>query len=79
LAPIPTASPRPTSTAGDANGRALQVAISLLYQDPDNPRSELAEKNVDDFAQDIRERGILQPIVVPPVDAAAATAFTSVL
>jgi ParB family chromosome partitioning protein len=70
LAPIPAVSPRPTSTASDANGRPLQVAISLLYQDPDNPRTEFAEENVDDLAQDIRERGILQPIVVHPADAA---------
>jgi len=70
LAPTPTVSPRPTSTASAANGRPLQVAIFLLYQDPDNPRTEFAEENIDDLAQDIRERGILQPIVVHPADAA---------
>ncbi len=70
LAPTLTVSPRQTSTASAANGRPLQVAIFLLYQDPDNPRTEFAEADIDDLAQDIRERGILQPIVVHPVDAA---------
>ena len=70
LAPTPTVSPRPASTASAANGRPLQVAIFLLYQDPDNPRTEFAEETIDDLAQDIRERGILQPIVVHPADAA---------
>lgn len=70
LAPTPTVSPWPTSAASAANGRPLQVAIFLLYQDPDNPRTDFAEENIDDLAQDIRERGILQPIVVHPADAA---------
>jgi ParB family transcriptional regulator, chromosome partitioning protein len=70
LAPTSAVSPRPTSTASAANGRPLQVAIFLLYHDPDNPRTEFAEETVDDLAQDIRERGILQPIVVHPADAA---------
>jgi ParB family chromosome partitioning protein len=70
LAPTPTVSPRSTSTASAANGRPLQVAIFLLYLDPDNPRTEFAEENINDLAQDIRERGILQPIVVHPADAA---------
>jgi ParB family chromosome partitioning protein len=46
------------------------MAIFLLYQDPDNPRTEFAEADIDDLAQDIRERGIPQPIVVHPADAA---------
>ena len=43
------------STASVANGRPLQVANFLLYQDPDNPRTEFAEENIDDLAHDIRE------------------------
>jgi hypothetical protein len=70
LAPTATVSPRQTSTASAANGRPLQVAIFLLYQDPDNPRTEFAEEKIDDLARDIRERGILQPIVVHSADAA---------
>jgi ParB family chromosome partitioning protein len=70
LMATPAVSPRPTSAASAADGRPLQVAISLLYQDPDNPRTEFAEENLDDLAQDILERGILQPIVVHPADAA---------
>lgn len=47
LAPTLAVPPRPTSTASTANGRPLQVAIFLLYQDPDNPRTEFAKENLE--------------------------------
>ena len=51
-------------------GLALQVAVSLLYEDAANPRTEFADCHIDELAADIRDRGILQPIVVHPVDSA---------
>lgn len=70
LVPTSTVSPQPTSTASVPNGRPLQLAIFLLYEDIDNPRTDFSEAHIDDLAQDIRERGILQPIIVHPADAA---------
>jgi ParB family chromosome partitioning protein len=50
-------------------GRPLQVAIALLCEDPNNPRTEFPEADLEELAQDIRQHGILQAIVVHPADA----------
>jgi len=53
-----------------ASGQALHVATASLIEDPDNPRKDLSEADLAELADDIRERGILQPIVVHPSDSA---------
>lgn len=60
------------STCADArhNGRPLVVPLDRVDEDPNNPRTEFPETEIDELAEDIRQRGILQPIVVHPVDAA---------
>ena len=50
-------------------GQALVVPIERLYEDPDNPRTEFPEARIDELAEDIRQHGILQPIVVQAADA----------
>jgi hypothetical protein len=62
--------PEPSGTAGEEriSGLALQVAASLLHEDATNPRTEFPDAEIDELAEDIRERGILQPIVVHPAD-----------
>ncbi len=45
-------------------GKPLMVAIDRLVEDPDNPRKEFPPEAIDELAQDIAQRGILQPIVV---------------
>ena len=57
---------QPSSMAG----QPLFVATSALDEDPSNPRKELPEHELAELADDIRQRGILQPIVVHPADAA---------
>lgn len=51
-----------------ATGEPLLVSIELLDEDPDNPRTEFPDADLDELAEDIRERGVLQPIVVHPAD-----------
>lgn len=51
-------------------GQPLLVATSALDEDPRNPRTELPEDELAELAEDIRQRGILQPIVVHPADVA---------
>lgn len=51
-------------------GQPLFVATSALDEDPRNPRTELPEDELAELAEDIRQRGILQPIVVQPADVA---------
>ena len=50
-------------------GLALLVPIDRLDEDPDNPRKEFPPEAIDELAQDIAQRGILQPIVVSAQDA----------
>lgn len=54
----------------DATGGAMNVLLSAVYEDPANPRTEFPEAELDELAEDIRQHGILQPIVVHPVDEA---------
>jgi ParB family chromosome partitioning protein len=45
-------------------GLALLVPVDQLDEDPDNPRKAFPPEAIDELAQDIAQRGILQPIVV---------------
>ena len=45
-----------------------QVAIDLLDEDTDNPRTEFPETELQELTEDIRAHGILQPIVVHAAD-----------
>lgn len=45
-------------------GLALMVPIEQLDEDPDNPRKDFPLEAIEELAQDIAQRGILQPIVV---------------
>ena len=54
--------------SGNPDGRPMLVAVSMLYEDAHNPRTEFPEESLDELAEDIRQRGILQPLVVHPAD-----------
>ena len=58
------------NTRVDRDGLPLIVPIASLDEDANNPRTEFPESEIDELANDIRERGILQPLVVHPADAA---------
>jgi ParB family transcriptional regulator, chromosome partitioning protein len=58
-----------TRTAKSYDGRPLLVPLDRIDEDPNNPRIEFPESQIDELADDIRERGILEPIVVHPADA----------
>lgn len=40
----------------------------MLYEDVHNPRTEFPEKSIAELAEDIEQRGVLQPLVVHPAD-----------
>lgn len=61
--PVLLAIPAADSEAGVTDGRPMLVAVSLIYEDPDNPRTEFPETELDELTDDIRRHGILQPIV----------------
>lgn len=47
-----------------ATGRPLLVAIDCIDEDPDQPRRNFSEQELEELSQSIREHGVLQPIVV---------------
>lgn len=56
-----------TTPAAKANaGQPLLVPVSRLIEDPANPRTEFPDAEIEELAEDIRQRGILQPLVVHP-------------
>ncbi len=64
----PEAVPAPPAATGTAASRPSLVATSSLYEDADNPRTEIPDADLDELADDIRQHRILQPIVVHPAD-----------
>ena len=56
------------SEPGIPDGRPMLVAVTLLHEDANNPRTEFPEAALEELAADIQQRGILQPLVVHPAD-----------
>ena len=61
--------PPVTSEPGIPDGRPMLVAVTLLHEDANNPRTEFPEAALEELAADIQQRGIFQPLVVYPADA----------
>ncbi len=59
----------PQAAPGASARSASMVPTASLYEDANNPRTEIPEAELDELADDIRQHGILQPIVVHPADA----------
>jgi ParB family chromosome partitioning protein len=55
----------------DQGRNQRRVPIEFLRPNPRNPRRHFAETELDELAASMRERGIIQPIVVRPVRGAA--------
>lgn len=60
------AQPTAATDAGSSSGMR-EAPIEFIRSNPRNPRQNFAEAELDELAASIRERGILQPIVVRPV------------
>jgi ParB family transcriptional regulator, chromosome partitioning protein len=68
--PASTRSSKPATDAEVASaGRPLLVPLDRLIEDPNNPRTEFPEAEIDELAESIRQHGILQPLVVSRADA----------
>jgi len=58
--------------AGDAGGAVREVAIELIRPGAFQPRRYFAEEELEALAQSMREKGVLQPLLVRPADEAEA-------
>jgi len=47
-----------------------ETPIELIHRNPDQPRRDFSEADIDDLAASIREKGVLQPILVRPIPGA---------
>ena len=54
------------SVAVPGSGGAREVPIELIARNPDQPRTHFAEAELEELAQSIRQRGVLQPILLRP-------------
>lgn len=45
---------------------AREIPIELIHRNPDQPRTHFAEEELSELADSIREKGVLQPILVRP-------------
>ncbi len=50
-----------------ATAVANETPIELIHRNPDQPRRDFSEADIDDLAASIREKGVLQPILVRPM------------
>ena len=60
---------RTDESGNEALKEARQIAIDLIDPNPRQPRQTFNDESLKELADDIRERGILQPPIVRPVGA----------
>lgn len=72
---VPVATPAPaavgscsTTTHRVEPAAPHMVSVAVLCEDPNNPRTEFPEAELNELAEDIRQHGVLQPIVVHPAN-----------
>ncbi|MGA0603670.1 ParB/RepB/Spo0J family partition protein [Caulobacter sp. KR2-114] len=57
--------------AAPAAGGALDVPIELIRRNPEQPRRSFAQAELDELAASVKEKGVIQPILVRPVEGVA--------
>jgi ParB family chromosome partitioning protein len=57
---------QPTAEGASETPRAPELPIDLLVRNPDQPRRVFTEAEIEELSASIREKGILQPILVRP-------------
>ena len=55
--------------SGETDGGLRQIAVQDIHPNPDQPRKRFDEVTLSFLADSIRERGVLQPIIVRPIAA----------
>ncbi|HTW29035.1 MAG TPA: ParB/RepB/Spo0J family partition protein, partial [Acetobacteraceae bacterium] len=58
--------------SADADGAVREVAIELIRPGAFQPRRHFNEDELEALAQSVREKGVLQPLLVRPIDGVEA-------
>ena len=58
--------PAPEGQQAEARGGVREIEISRISRNPEQPRVQFDEAALDELANSIRERGVLQPILLRP-------------
>lgn len=56
----------PAQAPGDSVGGSREAPIEILKRNPDQPRRTFREEDLEDLSNSIREKGVLQPVLVRP-------------
>lgn len=56
----------PAQAPGEQLGGSREAPIEILQRNPDQPRRTFREEDLEDLSNSIREKGVLQPILVRP-------------
>lgn len=51
---------------GESRGGVREIEIAQIRRNPNQPRIQFGEESLEELAQSIRERGVLQPILLRP-------------
>ena len=54
----------PTAEEDEKNSKLVEIAIDQIIPDPNQPRREFDEKQLEALSRSIKENGVVQPIVV---------------
>ena len=55
-------------SAAPAPGGVREIEVSRIRPNPSQPRQHFSDESIDELAQSIAERGVLQPILLRPTD-----------
>ena len=58
--------PSPGPQQGSSRGGVREVELSRIRRNPNQPRIQFGEESLEELADSIRERGVLQPILLRP-------------
>src|SRR4051794_5619452 len=58
--------PSSETQQAESSGGVREIEISRIQRNPEQPRVRFDEKSLEELAQSIRERGVLQPILLRP-------------
>src|ERR1700756_3157303 len=56
----------PAAAAAAERGGVRETPIELIAPNPDQPRKVFTEAEIDDLTASVREKGVLQPLLVRP-------------